>query len=129
MATSGRKPTASVIKLVTGRKGRLGVNPAEPKPEGPPSPPVRLTGRAARLWASYIRPAWWLSSADSQKAFMWCHMAEEFEASPRDMTAARIAQLRVLGSELGLDPAARARMATDRKPPAHNPASEFFGAG
>lgn len=134
MATTGRKRVSSVVRLVTGTRGRNPINPAEPKPSGRPEPPRKLTGRAAVYWKRYVVPAFWLTSADSQKAFMWVHMSAEYEAStqpgpagapPVPMLAARIAQLRALGSELGLDPASRARLGGDRAPEP-DPAESYF---
>jgi phage terminase small subunit len=43
-------------------------------------------------------------------------MQAEAEENPRAMTAARIGQLRALGSELGMDPASRARLAPAKPP-------------
>ena len=48
---------------------------------------------------------------------MWVYLQAEFEADPAMMTAARIAQLRALGSELGLDPSSRARAGFQLKKP------------
>jgi phage terminase small subunit len=41
---------------------------------------------------------------------MWCNLQAELEAAPDRMLAARIGQLRALGSDLGFDPASRARL-------------------
>ncbi|HEX2430729.1 MAG TPA: hypothetical protein VHK03_08205 [Aestuariivirgaceae bacterium] len=71
---------------------------------------MRLTGQAQRLWQQFIAPAYWLTIADSPKAVMWCFLQAEFEAAPAKMIASRIAQVRALGSELGLDPSSRARL-------------------
>jgi hypothetical protein len=54
----------------------------------------------------------WLTWADSVKARMWCYMQAEFDADPEAMSAARIGQLRILGSELGMDSAGRQRIGT-----------------
>jgi hypothetical protein len=126
MATRGRKPTATVVKLVTARPIRGRDPAAEPTPDGCPKPPARLTGRPRRLWRDFIARAWWLTRADSQKAFMWVHLAAEFEENPAGMLSARIAQLRALGSELGFDPAARARLGSDRKPSEADPLERHF---
>jgi phage terminase small subunit len=40
---------------------------------------------------------------------MWVCLHAEFERDPAGMIAARVAQLRALGSELGLDPSSRSR--------------------
>jgi hypothetical protein len=55
------------------------LNPREPKPGGRPVSPVRLFGRPRALWQRFVSKAWWLTGADSQKAFTWVHLA----ATPR----------------------------------------------
>lgn len=131
MAIAGRKRTASAVRLVMGARGRH-TNTAEPRPGGVPRPPLKLTGRPRWYWRTYIEPAYWLTAADSQKAFMWVHMATEYEDSlPPSITpmlSARVAQLRYLGSELGLDPASRARLGGDTQPDvaADDPAARFL---
>lgn len=114
MALAGRKPTPSAIRLVTGTRGRRKPGHNEPQPDGRPVSPVKLTGRPAVYWRRYIAPAHWLTRTDSAKAFMWVHLSAEYEASvapgAAPMLAARIAQLRNLGAELGMDPASRARL-------------------
>ena len=114
MATRGPKPKPAALKLVTGNPGRREVTPpAQPEIEmrdKPLVPPRKLTKAQQAKWDRFIEPAWWLTEHDVPKAHMWVCMQMEFERSPGEMTAARIAQLRVLGSELGFDPSSRARM-------------------
>lgn len=74
----------------------------------------------------YIATAWWLSSHDAPKAHAWVAMHAEFERSPSKMTAARIAQLRVLGSELGFDPGARARLGGSSGKKPKKPNDKYF---
>jgi hypothetical protein len=114
------------LKLVTGNPGHRPVNMAAPEPEGRPLPPMKLTGRPAELWRRFIRPAWWLTSADGPKAWLWCEMQAEAEADVRGMTAARIGQLRCLGSELGFDPTSRARIGADKPPAADAVTRRYF---
>ena len=96
-------------------------------PEGPPEKPPGLRGKAAQLWDSRIAKAFWLTWADSEKAGMWCMLQAEFYASKGTMIAARIGQLRALGSELGFDPASRARIGSDAKPKeTKDPTAEFL---
>jgi len=112
MATRGRKPKATHLHLVTGtfRADRHG-GEGEPELEAAIEKPPKLRGRASQLWDQFIARAFWLRWADGPKALVWCHLQAEFEKRPLGMTASRIAQLRALGSELGLDPASRARLA------------------
>lgn len=116
MAIRGRKPTATVLRLITGShlKDRP-PSPTEPVPDGPVERPTKMSKGAAAQWDAWISRAFWLTWADSPKALMWCCLQAEFVKSPAKMVSARIAQLRALGSELGLDPATRKRMG------AHNP--------
>jgi hypothetical protein len=89
----------------------------EPTPKGRPKPPKPLQGRPLALWRRFITPAWWLSEFDAPKAWLWVHLQAEAEMDPAQMTAARIAQLRALGSELGFDPASRTRLGGDPRNP------------
>ena len=112
MAIRGRKPKPAHLKVLEGNPGKRPFQPdlaAGERPEGGIDPPRPLTRRPRQLWEAYIRPADWLTTFDAPRAFMWAHLQAEFEADPAAMTAARIAQLRALGSELGLDPSSRAR--------------------
>jgi hypothetical protein len=124
----GQKPQPTALRLIKGNPGKRPLPASELMPTGRATPPTLLDGRPADLGAALIEPAWWLTSADSQKAFMWCHLAAEFEADPPAMVASRIAQLRALGSELGFDPAARARLGAAAEPPADNPIAVYFSA-
>ena len=107
----GPKPKPTHIKLVTGNPGKRPLPQDEPQPRGPLSTrPRYLKGRAAKLYDDILVVAWWLRDADTYKAGMWCVLQAEFEKSAKQMNAGRIAQLRTLASELGLDPASRARL-------------------
>lgn len=123
MAMKGRKPTATVIKLATGNRGRRPMPVGEPMPAGAIEKPTKLRGRVSALWDQFITRAFWLTWADGPKALMWVHLQAEFERAPGSMVAARIAQLRALGSELGLDPAARARLGAQGSGRANDPAT------
>jgi hypothetical protein len=129
MAIRGRKPTATVIRLATGNPGKRPIPAGEPVPEGEIEKPPKLKGRAAELWDRFIARAHWLTWADGPKSMMWCHLHAEFERAPGKMQSARIAQLRALGSELGLDPASRARLGAkgDNGKP-KDPAEKYFSA-
>jgi len=117
MALRGKKPTATVIKLAQGTfRGDRHDAKREPKPQGAVEKPPRLRGRASTLWDQFIDRAFWLTWADGPKALIWVHLQAEFEKSPVKMQSARIAQLRALGSELGLDPSSRARLGANLSP-------------
>lgn len=132
MAIRGQRPRSAVLRLVSGDKRDRTKRPAAgaPIPTGRPVPPEPLTGTAADLWRANIEPAFWLTAADSQAAFMWVHMSAEYVASTREgaepMLAARISNLRALSSELGFNPTARARIGTTRNPDVADPAEAKF---
>ena len=126
MAVRGVKPKPTILKLVAGNPGKRPIPRAEARPEGSPEKP-RLPPEASRLWDARIARAFWLTWADSDKAAMWCLLQAEFYASEGAMIAARIGQLRALGSELGFDPASRARIGPDAKTKeTKDPAAEFL---
>lgn len=125
MAIRGAKPKPPGLKLVTGNPGRRPIPEGEAETrEHPLEPPKKLTVAQKRLWDRFIDTAWWLGEHDVAKAFMWVALQAEFERSPAKMVTSRISTLRALGSELGLDPAARTRMAGDGKK--EDPADKFF---
>ena len=119
MAIRGAKPKPAFLKLVAGNPGKrpIGKDIAETVPATQDNglrPPVKLGSRQRQLWDQYVRRAPWLKPFDAPRAFMWVSLHEEFEQSPGDMVAGRIAQLRALGSELGFDPASRSRIGAGR---------------
>jgi len=132
MAIRGKKPTSAHLKIVTGNPGNraLAPDPAaaiSPAGDNGLDPPRKLYKREGELWDSYIRTAPWLTSHDGPRAFMWVKLHAEFERKPADMVASRIAQLRSLGSELGLDPASRARIGSSGdKGKDTDPAAKYF---
>jgi len=127
MAISGRKPKAVELKLVTGNPGHRNI-PEGSEIEVRESPLVsvrKLTKPQQRLWDRFINTAWWLTDHDVPKAYCWVCLQAEHDKAPAKMIAARITQLRVLGSELGLDPASRARMGT-ASGKKKDPTAKFF---
>ena len=82
----------------------------EPAYDNGLEPPRKLSGRQLELWNAYIRKAPWLTEFDVPRAFMWVNIHAEFERKPQKMVPGRIAQLRALGSELGMDPGSRMRL-------------------
>jgi hypothetical protein len=106
MAIRGRKPIPRALRLITGshlRDRPLPQQRGEAMPGGPIERPKKISRPAAALWDEWIARASWLTWADGPKAFMWCNLQAEFLKSAGTMSASRIAQLRGLGSELGLD--------------------------
>lgn len=113
MGVRGQRPKPAFLKLVTGNPGHREVPTTEPVVTGDPVKPTWLEGRGAELWTEVLGFAFWLSLADSYKLAAWCDRQAEFEKPRRRQkwTASDRREHRSLGSELGLDPSSRARMA------------------
>jgi hypothetical protein len=126
MAVRGQRPTATVVKLATGNPGKRPLPKGEPIVTGKPIKPAKLRGRAAELWDEICAIAFWLTAADSYKIYVWCELHAEFERSPRKMIAGRIGQLRAAGSELGLDPTARARLGSKTEKEQQDPTANYL---
>jgi hypothetical protein len=126
----GPKPTATIIKLARGNPGRRPLPVNEPTVAGIPIKPSKLSKRANQFWDQVVGFSVWLTEAESFKLFMWAELHAEFERAPSRMIAGRIAQLRALGSELGLDPGSRARLGMarprDEEQKRETVESEFF---
>jgi hypothetical protein len=106
MAIRGRKPTLPHLRLVTGNPGKRRLRGADPSGDsfGGREKPKALPAAVSRIWDMTIARAHWLEWPDSDKAAVWCFLQAEFYAAKGKMLSSRIAQLRVLGAELGLDP-------------------------
>lgn len=132
MATRGPKPKLAHLKLVTGNPGNRPIahdiaNETPPGHDNGLVPPKKLKKRQQECWDTYIRKAHWLKGLDIPRAYMWVEMYVEFERRPTEMIAGKIAQLRALGSELGLDPASRARLSgTENNGSSTDPAEQYF---
>lgn len=128
MAIRGARPKPTHLRLVTGNAGKRPVKAeAAPTADDPPEKPPGMDGEASAIWDLQIKRAHWLTWADSHKAAMWCLLQAEFYASEGQMVAARIGQLRALGSELGFDPTSRARIGHGGSPEkSKDPTAEFF---
>lgn len=111
MAVGGQRPKAAVLRLVDGTKAAPTLPKDSPIAEGRPVPPAWLKGRALELWHHYLPMLFWLAGPDAPKFSEWCEDRAEYEKCGRkDWPTARRAEHRKLGSELGFDPTARARM-------------------
>jgi hypothetical protein len=130
MGVRGRRPTATVIRLITGNPGKRPLPVGEPMPEGKPVMPKWLKGRAAELWDEVLTFGFWLTVADSYKLAAWCDRQADFEkpAHRKEWTAADRREHRASGSEIGLDNAARSRMgAKNPDGEKKDPASKYLG--
>jgi phage terminase small subunit len=73
--------------------------------------PAWLEGRGAELWREVFSFASWLTVADSYKLAAWCDRQAQFETDRATWSAADRREHRSAGSELGLDPSSRQRLA------------------
>jgi hypothetical protein len=133
MALRGRKPKPNHLRVVHGGPGKAPeAHEAQnfvldPGYDNNLTPPKKLKKREQELWITYIRRAQWLTAFDVPRAFMWVSLHARFEATPDKMNAGMIAQLRALGSELGMDPSSRSRIAADKSKNANrDPADKYF---
>ena len=128
MAIRGKKPKSTKLKLITGNPGKRPLpasNSDSPVRTDPLDPPKKLTKAQDRLWKRFVDTAWWLTDFDVPKAHMWVCLQAELLQSPKNMVASRMTQLRVLGSELGLDPSSRERLGVRLEPKADEVADLF----
>ena len=133
MAIRGVKPKPiEYLKLIGANTEGKAPDPAvtvESTYDNGLEPPRKIAGRQLQLWNQFVRKAPWLTEFDAPRAYMWVFLHTEFERKPTKMVAGRLAQLRALGSELGLDPTSRARLggeAAKAKPKTVDIAETFF---
>lgn len=111
MAIRGKRPRITMLRPLKGRKHPG--SSTEPMPDGVPEPPANFTPEHRALWDRYVAPAFWLTRIDEPKSLMFVYLLHDFLSGPTKMSMARRNELRQLGSELGFDPVARARMGND----------------
>ena len=124
----GNPPVPTLVKLATGNRGNHPLPKGEPMPEGNPVKPDWLAGEVeGRLWDDLVRMCFWLKEPDSYKMGAWCRLQADFATSWRTWPAATWNLWRMLGSELGLDPSARAQMGMVKRGTAkEDPAKKYF---
>lgn len=129
MAIRGQRPKPTLLRIVGGNAGKRPVREERAiVADDPPEKPPGMDPEPGALWDLFVKRAHWLTWADTHKAAMWCLLQAEFYASDGQMVAARIGQLRALGSELGFDPVSRDRMRLGGNPEKKaDPSAEFFG--
>lgn len=88
----------------------------------PLEPPKRLTAAQAKVWDKYIEPAKWLQDADTALAYVFTVLTAKFMRDPSSVSAAELAQQRLLAGDLGLRPAERQRLSR----PSATPGPKFF---
>jgi hypothetical protein len=122
----GRKPKPRHLKLVTGNPGHRPLPDVGPDPGGKPVKPQWLRGRGAELWDEVLTFATWLTIADSYKLAAWADRQADFERDRTTWKSLDRREHRSSGSELGLDPASRQRLAPGGTKQA-DPLDRYFG--
>jgi hypothetical protein len=129
MAVRGQRPKPAHLKLVEGNPGKRPIPKAEPTVSGKPAKPKYLKGRSAELWDEVLESAVWLTTVDAYKLANWCQMEADRERNGEKWSEARRREWRSAGSEMLLDPIARARMGIKQDGATHkDPAEEFFAS-
>src|SRR5215469_9031306 len=122
----GRKPKPTFLRIVGGNAGKRPLPRGVPDAPGQAIKPETFTEPASALWDEIVGNAPWLGRIDGCKLHVFVELMCEFQRAPAEMTAARIGQLRGVGSDLGLDPSARTRLGTGGSQPKDDIAAEFF---
>src|SRR5690606_16871475 len=120
--TTGRRPKPTALKLIAGNPGKRPLNAAEPDAgECSMVPPAALTEATPRHWARLapmLAGSGVLKHSDRDILATYCEGYAAFVASAHDgkLNITLIGQLRQMLGEMGMTPAARARIVTDKKP-------------
>lgn len=116
MAVRGRKPRAVALRVIEGTKSHSPTLPKDPVvAEGRPVPAPYVKGRALALWHFYLPTLPWLATPDGPKFSTWCRGEADNETNGELWSTARHSEHRKLGSELGMDTGARARLSSGAK--------------
>lgn len=127
------RPTPTALKIIRGNPGKRAINGKEPKPPiAALICPDHLSPIAAQEWARIVPVLVGLglaTTADRSVLIAYCELhAEMVERSTqrKELRTASIAQLRACMVELGLTPAARAKM-TIQPQDGDEAESRYFG--
>ncbi len=132
MAIRGKRPKPTTLHLIqgTGRPQRLKARGKEATtaPISNTDKPDYLTGRASKLWDEVVPKLYWLVNLDRFKLGQWCALQARFEQDPVAFPIGLYAPLRLLGSELAMDPTSRARLGDKLRAPGNGKrdTSKFF---
>lgn len=110
--TSRRKPP-EVVQLSKHYRPSRHAPKLSPLPSGTPAKPEWLSAEASIEWdraVALLEPTGWLSVTDEHALALFAELYASFRKNPTEMTAALVAQLRVLMGELGMTPGTRAKM-------------------
>jgi hypothetical protein len=111
MALKGRKAKVGEVRKAQGNREKRPIR-SDPvlqlasNSKVKMKPPVTLKGRRLELWNMVVSKAYWLTPLDASAVLLWVNLAFEQEAS--HLTENEQRQLRILCSQLGLDPSSRA---------------------
>lgn len=116
-----RVPTTIEEKKAAGsyRPGTHGHDESPPGVLGRPEVPEFLTPHQKKIFnhvCDMMSDAQWLRVSDGETIHAYAVMKSRLDLKPDEFTAAEFTQLRMLANELGLSPAARAKM--PKVPPA-----------
>lgn len=113
----GPKPAPTMLKKLAGNPGKRALNDSEPLPQGGPPPcPEWMPAEGQQQWARVVPELdrlGLLTKVDGAVLEAFCAIYAEFVLSVRarePIKASLIAQMRFYAGELGLTPAARARL-------------------
>lgn len=127
MATRGRKPKPTMLRLIEGSAGAPNLPKDAPLAEGRPVPPPYIKGRALALWNEYLPEMPYLAKLDGPKFAHWCRAEADYEKNGELWPTARHAEQRKLASELGMDPTARTRISSGGNTGKPDEGEDFFG--
>ena len=121
------KPTA--LKIIQGNPGKRPLNKHEPKPTPGCKKPAFVKGRCARVWNQYapeLERLGLLTSVDGPMFAAWCLLVTKMETAFDSMTAAEIAQMRMISAVFGMEPSSRARLSVKPDEPTEDPAAQYL---
>lgn len=129
MATGGRKPKATHLKVVTGNPGKRAINHDEPEAAGDlGAPPAGWTPDQKALWWEVVNsaPDGVLTGSDRLLVELACCNLAQVRASVKagELTAAQSAEMRRILGEMGMTPSERARLVV-AKPGSANPFADL----
>lgn len=128
-----RRPNPSAMNELAGNPGKRARNRKEPKPTpGAPSRPTWLSAEAKREWTRIeqeLSQLGLLTKLDRGVLAAYCHLwgqLAEAAKAKQPVNVAALTQMRLYMIEMGLTPAARAKLQTERgTPPAAGEANPF----
>jgi phage terminase small subunit len=130
----GDKPKPTALKLIAGNPGKRPLNRREPN-AGPLDldPPSELSQEARSHWqrlAPMLAASGVMRQSDRDVLALYCESYVVHMANLRDgkLNVSLVGQLRQMLGEMGMTPATRARIVTD-KPQGDEAEAKYFGIG